>query len=72
MTRACAERTTGEVMGESAEKMARVHGISRADQDEFAVRSHHRAAAAIDSGRFDGEVLRVRTPEGADITRDGL
>ncbi|MEU0500027.1 acetyl-CoA C-acyltransferase [Nocardia sp. NPDC005998] len=67
-----AERTTGEVMGESAEKMARIHGISRADQDEFAARSHHRAAAAIDSGRFDDEVLRVRTPDGADITRDGL
>ncbi|MFI9509411.1 acetyl-CoA C-acyltransferase [Nocardia sp. NPDC052566] len=67
-----AERTTGEVMGESAEKMARIHGISRADQDEFAARSHHRAAAAIDSGRFDDEVLRVRTPEGKDISRDGL
>ncbi|QBS41014.1 acetyl-CoA C-acyltransferase [Nocardia sp. CS682] len=67
-----AERTTGEVMGESAEKMARIHGVSRADQDEFAARSHHRAAAAIDSGRFDDEVLRVRTPEGAEIARDGL
>lgn len=67
-----AERTTGEVMGESAEKMARIHGISRADQDEFAARSHHRAAAAIDSGRFDDEVLRVRTPDGTDVTRDGL
>ncbi|WP_194836212.1 acetyl-CoA C-acyltransferase [Nocardia sp. XZ_19_369] len=67
-----AERTTGEVMGESAEKMARIHGVSRADQDEFAARSHHRAAAAIDSGRFDDEVLRVRTPEGTEIARDGL
>ncbi|MFE7800039.1 acetyl-CoA C-acyltransferase [Nocardia sp. NPDC057440] len=67
-----AERTTGEVMGESAEKMARIHGVSRADQDEFAARSHHRAAAAIDSGRFDDEVLRVRTPEGVEVARDGL
>ncbi|GAA5087662.1 acetyl-CoA C-acyltransferase [Nocardia iowensis] len=67
-----AERTTGEVMGESAEKMARIHGVSRAAQDEFAARSHHRAAAAIESGRFDDEVLRVRTPEGTDIERDGL
>ncbi|WP_378733543.1 acetyl-CoA C-acyltransferase [Nocardia brasiliensis] len=67
-----AERTTGEVMGESAEKMARIHGVSRAAQDEFAARSHHRAAAAIESGRFDDEVLRVRTPEGVDIERDGL
>ncbi|MGN2636222.1 acetyl-CoA C-acyltransferase [Nocardia takedensis] len=67
-----AERTTGEVMGESAEKMARIHGISRADQDAFAARSHQRAAAAIESGRFDDEVLRVRTPEGVEIDRDGL
>ncbi|WP_406265146.1 acetyl-CoA C-acyltransferase [Nocardia sp. NBC_00881] len=67
-----AERTTGEVMGESAEKMARIHGVSRADQDEFAARSHHHAAAAIESGRFDDEVLRVRTPEGVEIARDGL
>ncbi|MEU1996269.1 acetyl-CoA C-acyltransferase [Nocardia gamkensis] len=67
-----AERTTGEVMGESAEKMARIHGVSRADQDEFAARSHHRAAAAIESGRFDDEVLRVRTPEDVEILRDGL
>ncbi|WP_431952579.1 acetyl-CoA C-acyltransferase [Nocardia lijiangensis] len=67
-----AERTTGEVMGESAEKMARIHGIGRAEQDEFAARSHRRAADAIASGRFDDEVLRVRTPEGTDIERDGL
>ncbi|WP_054815092.1 acetyl-CoA C-acyltransferase [Nocardia arizonensis] len=67
-----AERTTGEVMGESAEKMARIHGVTRAEQDEFAARSHRRAAAAIDTGRFDDEVLRVRTPQGVDIDRDGL
>ncbi|WP_067687837.1 acetyl-CoA C-acyltransferase [Nocardia jejuensis] len=66
------ERTTGEVMGESAEKMARIHGISRAAQDEFAARSHHRAAAAIESGRFDDEVVPVTTPEGKTIGRDGL
>lgn len=67
-----AERTTGEVMGESAEKMARIHGVTRAEQDEFAARSHARAAAAIASGRFDSEVLSVRTPDGVEISRDGL
>ncbi|TSE01969.1 acetyl-CoA C-acyltransferase [Skermania sp. ID1734] len=67
-----AERTTGEVMGESAEKMARINGISRADQDEFAARSHHRAAAAIACGRFDREVLSVLTPSGKRVERDGL
>jgi len=59
-----AERTTGEVMGESAESMARRNEISREDQDRFAERSHHRAAEAIASGRFDAEVAPVRTPDG--------
>lgn len=54
-----AERTTGEVMGEAAEKMARRNEISREAQDAFAARSHHRAAAAIQSGRFDREVAPV-------------
>ncbi|WP_267888459.1 acetyl-CoA C-acyltransferase [Nocardia yamanashiensis] len=67
-----AERTTGEVMGESAEKMARIHNIGRAAQDRFAVISHHRAAAAIESGRFDSEVLTVTTPDGTRVSRDGL
>jgi acetyl-CoA acyltransferase len=59
-----AERTTGEVMGESAERMAKRNEISREAQDEFALRSHQRAARAKASGRFDGEVTRVETPEG--------
>ncbi|MEU4647105.1 acetyl-CoA C-acyltransferase [Nocardia fluminea] len=67
-----AERTTGEVMGESAEKMARINGISRADQDGFAARSHQRAAAAIASGRFDDEVVPVVTSAGTLIDVDGL
>ncbi|MCB9552566.1 MAG: acetyl-CoA C-acyltransferase [Myxococcales bacterium] len=54
-----AERTTGEVMGEAAEKMARRNEISREAQDAFAARSHHRAAAAIQSGRFDREITPV-------------
>jgi acetyl-CoA acyltransferase len=59
-----AERTTGEVMGESAERMAQRNEISREAQDELAARSHHRAAAAIASGRFDDEVTKVQTPKG--------
>jgi len=54
-----AERSTGEVMGESAEKMAEIHGITREAQDELSARSHHRAAAAWESGRFDQEVTPV-------------
>ncbi len=67
-----AERTTGQVMGEAAEEMARRNGISREAQDDFAVRSHHRAAAAIASGRFTREVASVETPEGKWVHTDGL
>jgi len=54
-----AERTTGQVMGESAEEMARRNEISRAAQDELAARSHHRAAQAIATGRFTDEVAPI-------------
>ncbi len=59
-----AERTTGQVMGEAAEDMARRNEISRVAQDEFTAASHHRAAAAIASGRFDAEVTPVQTRKG--------
>ena len=67
-----AERTTGEVMGEAAESMAQRNEISREAQDAFAVRSHHRAAAAIQSGRFEDEVAPVETPDGRRIYADTL
>lgn len=66
-----AERSTGEVMGEAAEKMARRNGISRESQDAFAVASHHRAAAAIASGRFEREVAPVQA-KGKTVYADGL
>jgi acetyl-CoA acyltransferase len=66
-----AERSTGEVMGESAEKMARINGITREAQDELTVRSHHRAAAAWESGRFANEVTPVSI-NGKVIARDTL
>jgi acetyl-CoA acyltransferase len=59
-----AERTTGEVMGESAERMAQRNEISRGAQDDFALRSHKRAARAIATGRFDEEVTKIETPTG--------
>jgi acetyl-CoA acyltransferase len=67
-----AERSTGEVMGESAERMAKRNEITRESQDEFAVRSHHRAAAAIAAGRFDDEITPVQSPEGKWVHADGL
>jgi acetyl-CoA acyltransferase len=59
-----AERTTGEVMGEAADKMARRNEVSREAQDTFALASHQRAAAAIASGRFAREVAPIETPDG--------
>ena len=67
-----AERTTGQVMGEAAEDMARRNEISREAQDELAVRSHHRAAAAIASGRFRDEVTPVETPSGKWVHTDTI
>jgi acetyl-CoA acyltransferase len=67
-----AERTTGETMGQSCEKMAERNEITREAQDAFAVRSHHRAAAAVESGRFETELCPVRLPKGDVITSDGI
>lgn len=59
---AIAERSTGETMGDSAEKMAKENGISRADQDEFALRSHVKAIEAREAGIFDNEVMPYPIP----------
>jgi acetyl-CoA acyltransferase len=56
VTPAIAEPSTGESMGQSAEKMAKENGISREAQDELALRSHQRAAAATDDGRLPAEM----------------
>ena len=46
-------------MGHTAEAVANKYGISREDQDEFAVRSHQRAAKAIAEGKFSDEIVPV-------------
>lgn len=66
------ERSTGELMGEAAERMAEINGISREAQDAFAVQSHHRAAAAIESGRLVEEICPVLTPDGKTVDRDNI
>jgi acetyl-CoA acyltransferase len=48
--------------GISAELIAEKWGLSRQEQDEFALRSHRRAAAAQDAGRFDGQLVPVEVP----------
>jgi 3-oxoadipyl-CoA thiolase len=56
------ERYSTESMGETAENVARRYGVSREDQDAFAVESHRRAVAAADAGRFDDEIVPVDVP----------
>ena len=53
---AIAEPSTGESMGQSAEKMAKENGITQRAQDEVALRSHHRAAAATANGVLTAEI----------------
>jgi acetyl-CoA acyltransferase len=68
------ERSTGLTMGESAEKMAQINGVSRPEQDEYAHRSHVLAAAAWTDGRFAGDVMPVRPDLGLSqmCTRDNM
>ena len=52
-----------ESMGETAENIADLTGITRLEQDAFAAESHRRAIAAIDAGRFAEEILPVPIPQ---------
>jgi acetyl-CoA acetyltransferase family protein len=59
-------------LGEGAEVLADKYSINRDEQDEFALQSHQRAAAAWDAGRFDDEVVRFGSGAGsvAELVRD--
>ncbi|HKW13462.1 MAG TPA: thiolase family protein [Candidatus Krumholzibacteria bacterium] len=50
-------------MGNTAENVAEKYGVSREEQDKFALRSHQRSAAAIAAGKFAGELVSVRVVE---------
>lgn len=69
---AIAEYTTGMTMGESAEKMAKENDISRRAQDEIALMSHQRAAAATEDGRLTAQIVPVFPPPNYDhaVPRD--
>jgi len=62
---AIAEPSTGESMGQSAERMAKENGISREDQDRYALQSHQRAHAAglPDRAAFFLAPTRARVPQ---------
>jgi acetyl-CoA acyltransferase len=59
---AIAEPSTGETMGQSADKMAKINHIARDDQDQFALRSHRLAAAGTEDGRLTAEIVPVYVP----------
>jgi acetyl-CoA C-acetyltransferase len=58
-----AESYSTESMGETAENVAERYGVSREDQDAFALESHRRAVAAAEAGRFDDEIVTVDVPQ---------
>jgi acetyl-CoA C-acetyltransferase len=57
-------------MGQTAENVAESRGISRADQDEFGVRSQNLAEKAIENGFFEREITPVELPDGTIIAKD--
>jgi len=60
---------TGYHMGMTAENLAVKYEITREEQDELAMLSHHRASAAINSGKFKGEIVpvEIKTRKGTTI-----
>jgi len=66
---AIAEPTTGLTMGESAERMAQENGITREEQDRWALRSHQLAAAGTEDGRLGKEIAPTYV-DGKAVVRD--
>ena len=57
-------------MGQTAENVALLTGISREDQDHWGVRSQNRAEEAINSGFFEREIVPVKLPDGSTVGKD--
>lgn len=67
------EFSTGETMGESADKLSAMFDVSRDEQDEYAMRSHHAAAAAWEKGLLTDEVIPVFVPGSVQpVTKDNV
>src|SRR5215211_4089112 len=58
-------------MGETAENVAQRHQVTRRDQEEFAARSHQKAATAQEAGRLAEEIVPITGPRGKVVERDG-
>lgn len=65
VTPAISEPSTGETMGQSAEKMAKINSVSREEQDAWALRSHRLAAAGTADGRLTAEIAPAFLPAAA-------
>jgi acetyl-CoA C-acetyltransferase len=69
-------RTRGQLpdvflgMGETAENVADLTGVTRAEMDEFALRSQELTAAATSSGFWEGEIVPVTKPDGTVVATD--
>jgi acetyl-CoA acyltransferase len=59
-------------LGQTAENVADRYGVGRERQDEFALASHQRAAAAAATGRFDAELVPVAAPQGEVTADEGI
>lgn len=58
-------------MGETAENLADIYHIGRAEQEAFSVVSHQKAAKAQQNGSFDDEIIPITTPKGEVVDKDG-
>ncbi|HEY3107611.1 MAG TPA: thiolase family protein, partial [Chloroflexota bacterium] len=63
------ERIGDPTMGQTAENVARRYGVGREEQDQFALRSQQRAAAALADGRFKEQIVPLEVPVGRGETR---
>lgn len=70
VTPAIAEPSTGESMGESAERMAKENGITRDAQDRWTLRSHQLAAQGTADGRLKAEIVPAFVPPSYDVVLD--
>jgi acetyl-CoA C-acetyltransferase len=65
---------SGDMMGHTAENLAEKYGITREQQDQLALQSHQKALAAIESGRFEREIVPVTVKAGrgktVEVSRD--
>jgi acetyl-CoA C-acetyltransferase len=57
-------------MGQTAENVAELEGVTRQEQDEFAALSQQRAVASQKDGFFEHEIIPVTTPDGTVVTKD--